>query len=144
MKRNGRPVDPIFNGSEKLFRRFRSEHIASGTFTGVGLSFKDDAPSVNRQKYSFPDDVLFTEGGEYANWGVISLRVRDIPSELPDGSPRYRIGPRHDPLEDNYAHSGIHCEGIPAQGYVEPSPAVRKILRATLGQRIKIEIESQV
>jgi|SRR5450755_3611733 hypothetical protein len=142
MKRNGRPEDPVFEGSEKLFRRYKSEHIVNGSFTGVGLSFKNP-PSVNRNKYSEPQDVLFSETDEFANWGVVSLRVREIPSSLPLDNPRYKVSSKHTPLEDNYAHSELHCEGIEAAGYLEPAPGVRKILRATLGQRIRVEIEAK-
>lgn len=143
MRRNGRAEDPVFNGSEKLFRRYKSEHIVDGTFTGVGLSFKNP-PSVNREKYSLAEDVLFSESDEFRDWGVVSLRVEDIPHTMPAEKPRYQISPNHVPLEDNYAHSEIRCEGIPPKGYVEPSPGIRKILRATLGQRTKIEIESRI
>lgn len=143
MRRNGRPVDPIFEGSEKLFRRYTSKHIVSGSFTGLGLSFRN-APSVNRHKYSKAKDVLFSESDEFANWGVVSFEVREIPSPLPPQNPRYHLAPKHVPLEDNYAHSEIHCQGIPPGGYLEPSPAVRKLLRATLGQRIRVEIESRI
>lgn len=143
MKRSGRPEDPVFADAEKLFRRYKSEHIIEGSFSGVGLSFKN-APSLNREKYSEPRDVLFSENEEFAGWGVVSLRVQDIPPALPVENPRYNLAPRHAPLEDNYAHSEIHCQGIPAAGYVEPSSPIRKILRATLGQRIRIEIESEI
>jgi hypothetical protein len=135
MKRNGRPVDPVFEGSEKLFRRYKSEHIVDGSFTGVGLSFRN-APSVNREKYSRPIDVLFSEAGEFANWGVVSFRVLEIPSPLPPDNPRYELSPKHAPLEENYAHTEVHCEGIPATGYVEPAPAIRKMLRATLRETL--------
>jgi hypothetical protein len=143
MRRNGRPEDLVFEGTEKLFRRYRTEHIVSGSFTGVGLSFKN-APSVNREKYSQVTDVLFSETNDFESWGVLSLQAQQIPSPVPPENPRYTLGPKHSPLEDNYAHSEIHCESIPPIGYVEPAPPVRKMLRATLGQRFCIEIQSRV
>lgn len=143
MKRNSRPPDPIFQGSEKLYRRYKLDHIVNGSFTGIGLSFKNP-PSVNRQKYSEPEDVLFSEASEFTGWGVASFEVREIPTPLPSDNPRYNLSPRHVPLEDNHAHSEIHCEEIPPAGYVEPASTVRKVLRATLAQRIRIEIESSV
>jgi hypothetical protein len=142
MRREGRPEDQKFEGSEKLFRRYKGEHLVYGSFTGLGLSFRNP-PSVNREKYSEPQDVLFSEADEFANWGVVSFQVRELPSPLPPDNPRYSFGPRHVPLEDNYAHSEIHCEGIPPAGYVEPASPIRKVLRAMLGQRIKVEIEAQ-
>lgn len=143
MKRRGRPEDPTFEPAEKLFRRYKRGHFVGGSFSGVGLSFKE-APSLNREKYSRPHDVLFSEADEFADWGVVSLRVRDIPPSMPSEHPLYNLFPEHVPLEDNYSHTEIHCVGIPSTGYVEPTPAVRKLVRAALGQRIIIEIEAGI
>jgi len=144
MKRRSRPIDPEFLPAEKLFRRYQRTHIVDGVFTGVGLSF-GDAPSVNRGKYSEAGDVLFSETGEFAGWGALSWQVQQIPTSLPEppAQHRFTIGPRHVPLEDNYAHSEIHCARVNTEAYCEPDKGIRKILRATLGQRATIEVEAQ-
>jgi hypothetical protein len=145
MKRQGRPVDPEFLPAEKLFRRYQRTHIVDGVFTGVGLSF-EDAPSVNRGKYSEAADVLFSEAEEeFAGWGVLSWQVQQIPTSLPEPpeQPRFTIGPKHVPLENNYAHSEVHSARVNTEAYCEPDKGIRKILRATLGQRAIIEIEAQ-
>ncbi len=144
MKRQGRPIDPEFLPAEKLFRRYQRTHIVDGVFTGVGLSF-DDAPSVNRGKYSEAGDVLFSETEEFAGWGALSWQVQQIPTSLPEppAQPRFTIDPQHVPLEDNYAHSEIHSARVNTDAYCEPDKGIRKSLRATLGQRATIEIEAQ-
>jgi hypothetical protein len=146
MKRQGRPVDPEFLPAEKLFRRYQRTHIVDGVFTGVGLSF-EEAPSVNRAKYGESGDVLFSEAEEeFAGWGVLSWEVRQIPTPQPGPpeQPRFTIVPKHVPLENNYAHSEIHCARVATEAYCEPDKGIRKILRATLGQRATIEIDARV
>jgi hypothetical protein len=142
MKRNGRPEDPVFEPTEKLFRRYKRQHVVGGAFSGVGLSFKD-APSLNREKYSQPQDVLFSETDEFANWGVLSFQVQHIPPSFPPEHPQYTLFPKHTPLEDNYSHTELYCVGTPSAGYIEPGPAVRKLLRAALSQKITVEIEAR-
>jgi hypothetical protein len=142
MQRNGRPADPVFALTEKLFRRYKRQHIVGATFSGVGLSFKD-APSLNREKFSRPQDVLFSEADEFANWGVLSFQVQHIPLSLPPEHPLYNLFPKHTPLEDNYSHTELYCVGTRSADYVEPAPAVRKLLRAAISQRITVEIEAR-
>jgi len=119
MKRRGRAEDPVFEPVERLFRRYKREHIVGGAFSGVGLSFKD-APSLNREKYSKPQDALFSEADEFVDWGVVSFQVQQIPPSVPPERPLYNLFPKHAPLEDNYSHTEVHCVRIPSSGYVEP------------------------
>ena len=143
MKRNGRAEDALFEPAEKLFRRYKCEHFIAGKFSNMGLSFSNP-PSVNRQKYSEPSDVVFSETNEFAEWGVLSFEVQHLPTPVPQDHPEYSLFPRHMPLEDNYAHSEVHCDCVPPSGtYVEPRPAIRKLLRTTLSQRITVEIEAR-
>jgi hypothetical protein len=126
MKRQGRPIDPEFLPTEKLFRRYQSTHIIGGAFTGVGLSF-DDAPSVNRAKYSEAGDVLFSEAEEeFAGWGVLSWESQQIPTPLPEPpeQPRFNIRSMHVPLENNYAHSELHCARLDSEEYCEPDRGI--------------------
>ena len=145
MKRNGREKDPVFAPTEKLFRRYKRDHLVGSHFSGVGLSFKNP-PSVNRAKYSEAADVVFDEADEWENWGVLSFQVQDIPDAFPPDRPEYDLSPDHAPLENNYSHSQIHCNTARSspRKYVEPRPQVRKLLRAAISQRITVEIEAQV
>lgn len=147
MWRNGRATDPVFEPGEKLFRRYRLEHLLDGKFSNMGLSF-DQPLSFNREKYSEPSDVLFSDvdpdSGMFARWGVLSLRVRDIPSLFPVERPERHFYPVHAPLELNYAHSDVFCETPSTPGvYQVPPPAIRKLVRAILSQNVRVEIQAE-
>jgi hypothetical protein len=143
MKRNGRAEDVVFEPTEKLFRRYKSEHFIGGRFSNMGLSF-ENAPSVNREKYSQPSDVIFSETDEFQNWGVLSFQAQYLPPLFPLEHPEYSFFAKHVPLEDNYGHSEVFCDCLPASGvFVVPRPAIRKLFRAILSQQIVVEINAQ-
>jgi hypothetical protein len=140
MRRNGRPVDQHFQLAEKLFRRFAADHLIGGKLSNMGLSF-DTPPSVNREKFSESQDVLFSETNEFANWGVWSIKVGDLPSAFPETEPAFRFYPQHTPMEDNYGHSEIWSDQIPPTGsYAKPSKSIRKLFRTFLCQKIVVEV----
>ena len=144
LRRNGRAVDPVFDPPEKLFRRYRREHYVNGQFSGLGLRI-NIPPSTNREKYSAAEDVLFSANDEFAGWGVLSLRALDVTIGLPENLPSYDFSCKHVPLEDNYSHSEIWCDSIePTGGHIEPDSRVKKLFRAMMGQRARIEIEATV
>jgi hypothetical protein len=144
LRRNGRAIDPHFLPGEKLFRRIKQEHFVDGNFSPLSISF-DNPPSLNRSKYSHPTDVLFSEQDEFLGWGVISFPVHQIPRAYPQHSPMYTFTPTHAPLENNYSHSEIFCDRIPATGaYTEPQQGIRKLMRAELSQIAQIEIRAKV
>lgn len=144
MKRNERAEDQDFRATEKLFRRYTREHYINGQFSNTGFAFTSPQ-SVNRQKYSEPTDVLFSETDEFAEWGVLSFKCEDLPESFPPDDPQYTFFAKHVPMEDNYAHSEVWCDGRPATGeYVRPSKQLRKLFRAALSQRIVIEIAATV
>ncbi len=139
MRRNGRQEDQEFQATEKLFRRYSRAHYMNGQFSNTGFAF-NSPQSVNRQKYSEPTDILFSETDEFANWGVLSFKVEDLPTSLPLENPRYTFFPKHVPMEDNFAHSEVWSDAKPPTGaYVKPSPSVRKLLRTVLSQKIVVE-----
>lgn len=144
MRRNGRAQDSVFEPAEKLFRRYMRGHFVGGKFSGLGLSLANP-PSTNREKYSEPADVIFSETNEWAYWGVLSFQVQHLPAAFPADAPEFSFMPTHVPLEDNYAHSEVHCDSIPPSGgYREPRPEIRKLFRTQLSQRITVEIEAQL
>jgi hypothetical protein len=144
MKRSGRDKDPVFEPAEKLFRRYKREHFIGGQFSNMGLSFREPS-SVNREKYSEPSDVVFSETDEFAGWGVLSFLVHHLPAAFPPEHPEHIFFPDHAPLENNYAHTLVQCDRLPPTGaHVEPRPQIRKLFRATLSQRMRIEIEARV
>lgn len=143
MMRNGREEDTVFEPTEKLFRRYNREHFIDGKFSNMGFSFKSP-PSVNREKYGEASDVIFSETDKFAKWGVLSFQAQYVSVALPPDRPEYTFFPKHVPLEINYAHSEVYCVAGSAMGaYVEPRSAVRKLFRATLSQRVVIEVEAE-
>jgi hypothetical protein len=144
MRRKGRGEDQAFDAAEKLFRRYTRAHYTNGQFSNTGFSFSSPQ-SVNREKYSEPADTLFSESDEFENWGVLSFKAEDLPATFPPNNPRYSFLPKHVPMEDNYAHSEVWCDTVPATGgYVKPSSGIRKLFRAVLSQRVVVEIVAAV
>jgi hypothetical protein len=140
LRTNGRAADPVFEGAEKLFRRYLREHLVNGQFSNAG--FRLSRPnSVNREKYSLVEDVLLSLDDRHVGSGVWSLRVEDLPAEFPPEKPQISVFPQHLPVDENYAHSEIWCDRIERTGqHVEPNNETKKLLRAILSQRVHIEI----
>lgn len=106
MMAKDRPEDQHFADDELLYRRFRPEDFEGGEVAPEAFELPD--MSVNREKYGPPEWLLLEE--EYADWGVASFRVRDIPRDRPmlhEGVVAYVLSPRHGPLEYNYPHSEV-------------------------------------
>jgi hypothetical protein len=142
MFREGRPADQVFKPKELLFRRYLKEHFADGQIPDAYFNFP---PSLNRQKYSEPRDVIFSEDGCFDGWGVLEYRVDQMSFDLVHESAGYSFFPKHTPDEANYSHTEIHCRRESDQRpEVHPNKAVRKKYRAKLSQQSpKIRIEAQ-
>ena len=142
LKRNGRADDQSFDPPERLFRRYRSDDFFEGQFSPVGLSFSSPQ-SVNREKYSEPQDVLWSESDRFKDWGVLAFAVSDIPTAFPLEQPAYTFSPKHTPEENNYSHTEVWCDSLlPSGSYKKPNSQVRKLFRAFLSQRVRIVIPS--
>jgi hypothetical protein len=103
MFRQARPVDSCFESSEDLYYRCRAEHISDNRLLPQAIRFPDF--SVNRSKYSNPEDVLVPT---YSDWGVSAFHVGDLQLEQKtDAHTVYSWQVIHDPLEDNYSHSEV-------------------------------------
>jgi hypothetical protein len=141
--RNGRPVDNEFAGEELLFRRYGLQQLdGRGRLIDAVLQFP---LSTNRQKYSNPEDVLFSQTNEYDGLGIIELPVAGIPVIVDDGLGQlHYFRPCHLPEEDNYSHTHIHSEDQHNPGQEVPStrPA-RKKCRSMLNQAIRINTSAR-
>jgi len=144
LRRNGRPEDQDFLPAERLFRRYRREDYLDNQFSGLGFAFPKQ--SVNREKYSDPTDVLFSGTDEFDGWGVLYFTVQDLPPRFPVDAATYSFYPKHVPEEEMYPHSEVWCDSLPPTGnYVEPtSKSIRKLFRAFISQRVRVEIEATV
>ena len=105
MYRNGRLIDPFFDEDELLYNRCLSEHVYREQLLPTGIRFPDW--SVNRAKYSEPEDVLVPN---FQDWGIAQFEVRNIPKSLISPAPgnvKFDFKVEHDPLNDNYSHSEV-------------------------------------
>jgi hypothetical protein len=146
MWRAGRDPDQDFSEpGESLYYRCRPEHVEDGHILPEGqgqppFSFTGKAPpgvSVNRGRYSQPEDVLVPGVGQpsdrYDGYVVACLYVRDVPTAADDF--RFRLA--HVPEEDNYSHSEIRAFRNNGVESVRPPPSVRKWLRYWMAERAR-------
>jgi hypothetical protein len=139
MYRRGRPVLPVFGPDEALYLRYGSDDFVAGTLGSSVLHFP--RASVNRGTLSEPEDVLFSESGEYNGLGVIELRVSDLPGTIEQpGGPAYRFHMEHTPLDENYSHSEICSEQAARTGRLQdPSKTVKLRFRIHVSRMITEE-----
>jgi hypothetical protein len=136
MYRRDRPVVPVFDPNEQLYLRYRREHWVDGQLLPAGLRFPKT--SVNRSRFSEPEDALFSEVGKYNGLGVVRFGVSEIPPRIaqPQG-PAYVFFVAHAPLEENYSHSEIWSDHQPRTGeYKEPSKTAKLLFRIGLCRTI--------
>lgn len=138
-------ADPEFEPEEYLYLRLKpacwtgEAPIVQALLNHVRFP----AFSVNRGKYSKPEDVLQPE---QSNWGIGSFRVGEIPGPLyqerkdlgdESDADKYTFGAVHLPEHDNYAHSEVQssCNGV---RNVQPSKTVKLEFRSRLRERIHV------
>jgi hypothetical protein len=147
MYRRGRPIVPVDNLSEPLYRRFSSEEVIKGEFPGVCFQFPDC--SVNRGGvagglyFGEPEDVIFG----FPTWGILKILVGDIPSHVLTGDNReIPIRVRHVPWEkigeENYAHCEIQIFRLDEKGDLihsdkDLSKGAKKIWRQLMSRKVK-------
>jgi len=133
MYRNNRLVDPNFQKDERLYYRCQEDFFdEKGNI--VGSSIKFPTCSVNRGKYSKPEDVLLPD---YLNWGIVEFQVGNIPAQLktPDGK-EFDFKVEHDPTEENYSHSEIRTykDGLIPKTNKQVADSVKKSFRTIVSQ----------
>jgi hypothetical protein len=140
MYRRDREVVPDFAAAELLFLRYTSLHFVQGELLPAGIR-SQLKQSVNRGCFSEPDDVLFSETGEYDGLGVVEFKVSDIPArvEQPHG-PSFMFYMRHEPMDENYSHSEIWSDHeARTGGFRAPSRTVSLSFRILLCRSIREE-----
>jgi hypothetical protein len=152
MYRRGRPVVNHFLTDELLYRRYRREHILNGTILPSALQFpkngENTGQSVNRSRFSRPEDARWTEREKLDGWGVFQFPISCLPHQVTcrDTERRFSFFAKHVPLKRNYAHSEIWCQDVPPQnaGYVLPTKLVKKELRAMIQKHSQVVIAAQL
>jgi hypothetical protein len=135
MFRSGRPVDQVFSPDENLYFRYKDNETVDGRIIPVGIRFPDF--SVNRSKYSEPEDVLIPS---YAEYGILTFKVKDIPApERTNETTLYEWKAVHEPLDDNYSHSEVQTfkNGMYTKKLDVPK-TLKKKFRVILSERMSI------
>jgi len=133
MYRNNRHIDPSFDENENLYNRFKQNYFKDGKFLPEGIRFPDW--SVNREKYSEPEDVLIPN---YSDWGIIEFKVGAIPQSLESlGDVKFDFKVEHDPYDDNYSHSEVRTykNGV-HEKRIDLPKLVKKEFRQRLSEKI--------
>jgi hypothetical protein len=139
MLRNGRDADQNFDDpSEPLYRRCRSDEIEQDGLRILGPKISYKNMSVNRGRYSDPQDVIF----EQPTCGIAQWSVSDVPGNIipsPGKGDPFSFRPAHVPEELNYSH----CEIWAYKGDVrvekpDPSTEVKKLYRQIMSDRSRI------
>lgn len=113
-----RPVDPVFDGGELLYRRYP----AGTPDLTAAISF--ERMSVNRGKFcESADDALWNDedGGRYSGCGVFALPVQalDVMEKHPQEDYHFALRPEHRPNRCNYPHSEVVATKVLPNGTEE-------------------------
>lgn len=142
MMRNGRPGDQQFSPGELMYRRYVQEDFDGDCLKPARFSIP---PSLNREKYSHPEDVIFSEMGELDQHGVLECSVEGLSvTVFDDHHMEYIFVPVHLPEENNYSHSEMWADCTQTgQRTDRPSRIARKTYRTMVSQRFKVRIASK-
>jgi hypothetical protein len=137
MYRSGRSLDQVFDESELLYNRCLAEHIEEERLLATAIRFPDW--SVNRAKYSEPEDVLIPD---YLDWGIAAFEVGNVPKSLTSPAPgnvKYDFRVAHDPVEDNYSHSEVRTyKDEHHEKKLDVNKTVKKLFRQILSEKTVI------
>ena len=104
--RQNREIVTEFIGTEPLYLRYSSVHFLDGQLAPAAIRSQLQQ-SVNRGRFSEPEDVLFSETGEYDGLGAVEFKVLDIPKRVDQPSgPAYVFFMRQKTQTTRTARSG--------------------------------------
>lgn len=141
MFQGSRGIDPNFASDELLYRRCCPHKILNSVrLDPNAIDFPDW--SVNRQKYSEPEDVRIPSGSALCLCcAVAGFTVSDIPSKI-DPDIVFNFIVEHKPEPDNYAHSELvtYKNGVSGKEIknFKVSTKVKKAFRAALSDKTRI------
>jgi hypothetical protein len=137
MMRSGRGEVQEFNADELMYRRYIQEDFDGESLKPARFPFP---PSLNRQRFSEPADVVFSETGDFDEHGVLECTVEHLSPRIQE----HQFVPVHRPEEDNYSHSEMWAEHVQTKLRTElPSKAVRKMYRTKVSQLFKVRIAAK-
>jgi len=139
--RNNRKECQFFELEEKLFQRFNQLLEVQGHLYPNSVRLPDF--SVNRQKFSRPEDVLLFDFPNCLEWGVSAFKAKYIPTPFIVHDTNKNINNIfefcvwHDPEEDNYSHSEVR--GLKNnQRFKNISKKLKKSFRFKLSEKLEI------
>lgn len=141
LKRRGRPAEQQFEPDEALYKRCRKVDVDEGHLAAESIRFPDF--SVNRAKYSDPEDVLLPD---YEGWGVAEFQVKDVPARVPmeeltqPPAVEYTFSVVHDPLDDNYSHTEVRAlkDGVYRKKLKITHQGVKQWFRVRISQASRV------
>jgi hypothetical protein len=146
--RRGRSDDQEFEPSEELYHRCTEgstyeDPVQPNLWRLKPSALRSPDFSVNRQKYSQPEDVLLPN---YQGWGVVSFTVGDVPASIASqGQVVFDFRVEHVPDEDNYAHSEVRTfrggQRVLASSKVPET--VKSLFRQRLSERTRVIIHPE-
>jgi hypothetical protein len=127
-------IDPYFLPDENLYLRVNPDHANPDPQLKAMLgSVNFPNFSVNRGKYSVPEDVLKPK----PTWWIVSFQVKDIPTNLKTEDGRnFQFAPVHLPEPDNDAHSEVRSNLEGELQMSEPPKSLRLKFREELRQKL--------
>lgn len=130
-------IDDSFTPNERLFRRVPPRFFVASPAKGDEVLLNDIAfPrfSVNREKYSKPEEVLQPD---WPTWGIVSFRVADVPRMLahPETGRVFTFRVEYAPEPTNKAHSEVRTYEGDALAVREPSKFIKVKFRALLREK---------
>jgi hypothetical protein len=142
MMRNGRDEDQQFDHNELMYRRYIEDDFDGGYFRPTRFPFP---PSLNRQRFSEPEDVKFSETGLFDEHGVLECSVANLSLRvIDDHQLEYCFIPIHCPEDDNYSHSEMWADCTQTgKRNAEPSKIAKKKFRTIASDLFQIRIKSQ-
>lgn len=150
LKANEVDKDAPFTADELLYRRMNPDELNSkGEVDPSRINLTsftpnvESAPSVNRSRFSGPDDVLHSDCAQRdtTNWKVFYIRVDSLPEHLVtgDGGRSFDFYPKHIPLEQCGAHSVVAscATGDVNKIYMKPSGKVARAFKTQFAISLK-------
>lgn len=139
------PADPHFLPDENLYHRIQKSWLGEDGRL-LPPTIRCPNPSVNRSKYSEPQDVLKPN---WLDWGVVSIQVGDIPHQITSPGPtgiKYLFCVQHNPIIGNAAHCEIEAfkEGEPQRLEDIPSKEVKKKFRTSFARKANLVIPPKI
>jgi hypothetical protein len=142
MLRHGRTEDPNFSPSELMYRRYVLDDFEGENFKPARFSFP---PSLNRERYSEPEDVVFSETGQFDEHGVLECEVEKLSLAVRDDREMdYSFVPVHRPEDSNYSHSEIWADCTQTQVRTDSPPRIaRKKYRTIISKLVRVRIAAK-